>query len=275
MSDKHHEHDEHAEKGHGGSHGGHGGGHGGGHAEGEHEGAPEWLISFADNVTLMMGFFVILLAATLAQVGGGGKGDGDGKGKPGTNSPDMLDAAIAVRAAFNNPVNIDSTDPTDQPLVRRLIERDEEGFSKFPGPKGKEHDVQSIRPGDYKAACGKVPFANGSAELSAEAKEVIAEVAREVRGLRMIIEIRGHASASESFKQDDKGMRLSFDRALLVAKSLAETGVEWRQLRVVACGDNDRLKPQGYGKGGQKPNERVEIIVTQELMPTYTPSAAH
>lgn len=40
----------HGKKGHGG-HGGHG--HGGGHEE--HAGAPEWLISFADNVALLMG----------------------------------------------------------------------------------------------------------------------------------------------------------------------------------------------------------------------------
>lgn len=66
------EHDSHGEEG--GSHGGggHGGGapHGGGAHE-EHEGAPEWLISFADNVALMMGFFVILLAMNMGPKGGG------------------------------------------------------------------------------------------------------------------------------------------------------------------------------------------------------------
>ena len=63
------DHDEHGEheEGHGG--GSHGGGHAaGGHEEG-HEGAPEWLISFADNVALMMGFFVILLAMNMGPKG--------------------------------------------------------------------------------------------------------------------------------------------------------------------------------------------------------------
>ena len=50
MSD---EHDKHS--------GGHVGGHGGGgHDEEEEAGAPEWLISFADMVMLLMGFFVMI-----------------------------------------------------------------------------------------------------------------------------------------------------------------------------------------------------------------------
>ena len=66
--------------GHGDGHGGkkkhkkhHGGGHGGGHEEG-HEGAPEWLISFADMVMLMMGFFVIMFAMNLQPKGGNAGG---------------------------------------------------------------------------------------------------------------------------------------------------------------------------------------------------------
>ena len=52
--------------------------HGGDHDE-EHDGAPEWLISFADMVMLIMGFFVILYAlnATPPQQAGA-EGDSDG-----------------------------------------------------------------------------------------------------------------------------------------------------------------------------------------------------
>src|SRR5262245_27478113 len=98
-ADDKHKKDEHAHgDGGGGSHGsshGHGGGHGGGGHE-EHEGAPEWLISFADNVTLMMGFFVILLAMNMKSPTAGGIGGKDKNGDP-PSSPDMIDAVLAIR----------------------------------------------------------------------------------------------------------------------------------------------------------------------------------
>src|ERR1051325_10394638 len=122
-------HEEGAESGHGG-HGG--GGHGGGGHEEHHEGAPEWLISFADNVALMMGFFVILLAMNMAHktVGGGGKrGSGGGA--------DDIDFVLAIRQAFN-PIDMTSENPTEAPLRKRLRERATEGErSKQPEEPGK------------------------------------------------------------------------------------------------------------------------------------------
>ena len=70
MSD---DHGKHGDGGHGG--GGHGGG--GGHEEEEEAGAPEWLISFADMVMLLMGFFVILFALNVQPKGGNPGGGGE------------------------------------------------------------------------------------------------------------------------------------------------------------------------------------------------------
>jgi hypothetical protein len=99
-------------------HGGHGGGHGGSHEE--HEGAPEWLISFADMVMLMMGFFVIMFALN-SQPKGGNAGGGGEQSEGVANEPDIIDFAIAVRRAFHNEVDLSSTDPKDQLLIQRIL----------------------------------------------------------------------------------------------------------------------------------------------------------
>ena len=56
---------------------------------------------------------------------------------------------------------------------------------------------------------------------------------------------------------------------MAVATALVAAGAEWGQLRLIACGDNDRLKAVAYSEPEQQLNQRVEIIVTDEAMPDY------
>lgn len=263
--------DQHEGGGHGGGHGGgghagHGGGpHGGGGHEEGHEGAPEWLISFADNVALMMGFFVILLAMNMAKQTVGGIG-GEEEYPSSTPEERMMDFAIAVRAAFNNPVTLDSTDPGDAMLVQRLIQREKAKAERAdPGIRGTKDRVESIRPGDYYRVGGTVQFETESSNLSPQARKFIEDTAREYEGTKFVIEVRGHASAAEAHAAGDKGMRLSFERALTVAQRLAGEGIDWSHIRVIACGDNDKLKPVAYNPDDHRPNQRVELIITESV----------
>lgn len=242
----------------------HGGGHGGGGHE-EHEGAPEWLISFADNVMLQMGFFVILLAMNLKEPTSGGVGGKDSQGDPPTK---MIDAAISIREAFRNPVDINSTNPSDAMLVDRLRKRLAEGQTSRSGPEGDRQDMQSLRPSDYANVCGLVAFDEDSAVMSAGGAQVSADVARKVAGHRLILEVRGYVSAAEAHRSADRGMRLSYERALAVAAALEAQGVKWNQMRVVAGGDTVRVTARATTTDGHRSNQRVELVQTEEIMPT-------
>lgn len=266
MSDEHHD-DEHGGghgKGHGG--GGHGGGHGGGgHAEGEHEGAPEWLISFADNVALMMGFFVVLLAMNMKPAAASG-GSSEGK-EQGAASQDaqMLDWAISIRDAFNNPVN--SNNPNDTVLARRMREREAEALARTPGQKGIEQEVKSIRAGNLFSNGGTVDFEHGAIEMDEKGKGQLVEILKHRKGVnRNVVLVRGHASAAEAHDLSDRGMKLSYQRALNVADALVQGGLSWNQLRIVACADNDRLVKTSYEELGHRKNQRVEVIETNDTV---------
>lgn len=254
--------DGHAEKGHHKKGHGHGGGHGGGHGEHE-EGVPEWVVSFADNALLQMGFFVILLALNM---GPKAHNEVPGEGEEPTTQSDVVDFAIAVRAGFNNPVDMTSTRPEDQPLIKRLRERSG-GKSSEPGPAGDKQNVQSIRPGDYYHLGGVVHFDDGTAEVKPMARVDAEKIAEKMLGRNTIIEVRGYSSAPESFPEFHRGMDLSFQRALAVADILIERGVRKEQLRIIACGDNDRVKPMASDRTQYRVNQRVEVITTEELVP--------
>jgi outer membrane protein OmpA-like peptidoglycan-associated protein len=274
MADK--AHDKHSEHGGGGEEhksGGHGGGHGHGVGhEDHHEGAPEWLISFADNVALMMGFFVILLAMNMAkQTAGGIGGEADMGGNP-SQANTMIDFAIAVREAFNNPVDINSNNPREAKLVKRLIERKGKSETRDPGIKGYEQDVQSIRPSDYYAICGSIPFAENSCEWNDSMRPAVEEIAKKVRGLTLIVEVRGHVSSAEAAQDGDAPMRLSFQRALVIGNALADAGVDRWQLRLAQSADHERIEAFPNGAKADRANARVEVVVTAEVAPDKVPT---
>lgn len=242
--------------------------HGGGHATGghdEHEGAPEWLISFADNVVLMMGFFVILLAMNMKSPVTNHTGVGTPDKEGGVPESDQIDFVLAIREAFN-PIDLDSDNPAEAALRRRKRERMEGGRSKQPEEHGAGRESQSTRPTDLSNLGGTVQFADDSSTLSESARKRVEEIAFRVRGQRFFVEVRGHASPSETYRDVDKGFSLSFARARAVAEALAEAGVAWPQIRMVACSDNERNVPRAYDESDRL-NQRVEVVVTGDRLP--------
>jgi flagellar motor protein MotB len=268
MSDEHKEHGAASADGHGaggghakGGHGGHAGGHGGG--EHEESGAPEWLISFADNVALLMGFFVILLAMNMEKPKAGGIG-GQEQNPSDQRAADMV---LSIRAAFNNPVDPGSDDPSEAWLVKRMRERNVAGETKTPGPDGRDKNNQAVRPSDYVRPAGYCLFPEHSSTITAEARESMKRVAEQIRGTRWIIEVRGHVSAAEADHNKEAAMDLAHQRALAAARILVIEGLRWDQLRVVACADNERATPIARDAAESANNQRVEVVETKEVMP--------
>jgi flagellar motor protein MotB len=280
---------EHKEKdgGHGGGHGdahgdGHGGkkkkhkkhhgGHGGGHEEG-HEGAPEWLISFADMVMLMMGFFVIMFAMNLQPQGGNAGGGGEQTDGVAAQ-PDMIDFAIAVRKAFHNDVDVTSNDPRDQLLIQRILQSQHGGAgeSKDEGTKGKDQNVQSVRQSDHFGRGTSVFFTPRTAAINEAAGRTLAEIAKHLRGQSTVIEVRGHVGASEAYGEPEEEMTLSGDRALAAARRLAAGGIDWWRIRIVSAGSGERVEPFPENAAADAKNSRVEVRVLNEVTPQREPA---
>ncbi len=262
----------HGDGGHGGGGGGGGKGHGKKHhpAHAPHEEHEEgWIVSFADNVLLQMGFFVILLALNIGPKGGGVEGDGDGSGAPGTESVDarMMDFAIEVRSAFNSPLDINSKNPADAPLIRRLKERRGKADDGVSSEKGDVDRAQHVRPGLPSSLGAVISFDDNAATISAAAKGTLEETAAKLQGSRSMVEVRGHASAAESRRDPRVARDLSYARAYSAAELLVESGMVWRQLRVVSAGETDPALPRATTRTEHRGNQRVEIVVLEEITP--------
>ncbi len=258
--------DAHGEDGHEKGHKGHGGGghgHGGGGHE-EHAGAPEWLISFADNVALLMGFFVILLAMNMNKPKAAG---GVGSDEKNTGSQESLNELIyGIREAFHSLPSLESKDPKDGPIIEIMKRRATKGETSSDGEPGLASAQQAIRPSDFNNVTASFPFDVNANGLSESNKELARSVASKLRGQTYIIEVRGHVSAVEAAAGQEAALRLSFQRATAVATALAENGVRWSNLRLAACSDHDRKSAIAYDAAGHRTNQRAEIVITNETV---------
>jgi hypothetical protein len=51
-----------------------------------------------------------------------------------------------------------------------------------------------------------------------------------------------------------------------VAQALVEAGLKWENLRVVACGTNDRVVARTFDPAEDRGNQRVEIVRTNDTV---------
>jgi outer membrane protein OmpA-like peptidoglycan-associated protein len=211
----------------------------------------------------MMGFFVILLAMNMVKPKAGGIGGSEAMGGNPTDS--MLDFVIAVREGFKNPISLESKDPREQVFIRRILEK-KQGDADQDGPAGEHQRLQSQENGSIVRPNATIPFEDGSALLTDEAREIIASAAEHLRDHRWIIEVRGHASPFESMRNPVRGRQLSYERAMAVANAMVDGGITWETLRVSAMGDASRIVPRARDRESDRTNQRVEVIVTNDTI---------
>lgn len=234
----------------------------------ECEECPEWIFTFADLVMLMMGFFVILWVL---------KPNG---GKPATAEADekWLEVVAQIREAFKYLPDSTSKDPVDMHILMKKIEEMDplkgkgdggETKRKPHGATGTDPETQTVRPGKQAIIGARVQFQSGKTEISEDGKRAIAEIAKLIQGHRQIFIVKGHASQDESIETPGEKadatalaqsrMKLSMQRAQLVADDLIAAGVNPEVLRVQGCSTFEPVVQRAYSNDMNVKNRRVEI----------------
>ena len=238
-------------------------GHGGG------GGCPIYWLTWADMITLILTFFVVL--ASLGRI-------------------EQTDKYTAMAESFRETfgyftpgshVDLGANGMNSMSLVQK-VQQEMAKRAKTTGkaaskrPKresqlGNTSYVRNIRDGLMITVGGVAAFDEGSAVLLPGAKEDLQQVAKIIQGYRNKVVIRGHTSVrplpqNSPFKDH---LELSYVRARAAMQFLIENQISADRLTVEACGPNEPVKTFAYDEEGVAQNRRVEVIVKDSVVEDY------
>lgn len=200
-------------------------GHGGGGGHGS--GSDRWLVSYADFITLLFAFFVVMYAVSkvdtekMEQVVAGIRGAMDMEGSGGEKSP-LFEGSqgqyMLGQEAPGNPGREGAATVMDKKLLK-LKEEMEKDMSASVGRESKQDSVQfdvteqGIR---IRLTAGYF-FDVGSAVLRPEAIPIVDGIAQVLQPRAELIRVEGHTDAQKS-ADDLMNWKLSADRSLSIVR---------------------------------------------------------
>ncbi len=228
-------------------------------------GAPAWMVTYGDMMTLLLCFFVILVAISEVKEEKFHKVMESIREYFGYESSPIVEPGDASASSFREQISRvlneqASPDPLGAP-VKSLL--------------GQHIMVMTIDEGHKITIGGKILFEEGASELSVSAYEPLDRLVNILQGYANKIEIRGHAGIerlSDDGKYEDL-FDLAYARAKSTAAYLNERGIDQRRIRLYSGGPYDR-PASNLTYEGQEANRSVEVIVSEELIPPEGARAA-
>ena len=253
--------------------------------EEEHENLERWLVSYADFITLLFAFFVVMYALSTVS-----------EGKYRVLSDSLVSA---FRSRFVEPA-IPPAQPFSGGMHLRKIARP--GETRREQMRGIAQDILRVlgtlvRDGQVKVSQSNrgisveinasVLFASGQAHLRPDSGRTLREVATVIAATGHPIEVEGYAdNAPISTAQFPSNWELSAARASSVVRLFIDGGVAEQRLRVIGYGPNRPVAandtPEGRARNrrvavmilAETPDKVIEIPLTGEDRPRQAGSAA-
>lgn len=233
-----------------------------------HDNHERWLISYADFITLLFAFFVVMYAISSVNVG-----------KYKVFSASLVTAFGHQRMV--NPQTVAATNP-DEAFLKALVERRDDArlaelqrkqqaamqkiasdLNRIMKPlvKSGQVSVTQTNRGVVLDINAKALFDVGDATVQPGAVAILTDVAKELRDGDQSIEVEGHTDDIPiKTAQYPSNWELSSARASSVVRLFIENGVKGGRLTAVGLADNRPVAPNDTPENRAK-NRRVTITV--------------
>ena len=247
----------------------------------ESENHERWLVSYADFITLLFAFFVVMYSISSVNEGkykvlSKALGTVFGVEQPSVQTPDA-----AVDAVLSQPVAVPS-DPTRERLRREAMRALQKAASQqrvydelaISLQEWTDRGLVDIRMNgdrievDMKA---RLLFSSGDARLSADAMNALGQVARSLVAIPNPIQVEGHTDnvpiANAVYRSN---WELSAARAASVVQFLQSQGVDPRRLAAVGRGEYHPIADNSSEEGRAR-NRRVTLLILGQEQEIFDP----
>jgi chemotaxis protein MotB len=242
-------------------------------------GAPEWMVSYADMITIVLAFFVVLYATTSgigqndrgheANTTGAQQGTKNGTEDANDKSAQLQKIINSLNERFGPSWTLSNCWAGGPVAQRKKVESKIDSFLRGfrGGQEGGNSTVKLFTPkaNEHAVPGGCVFFEEFSATLDKSQQHELLLIAEDLAGKLQKIEIRGHASHRPLPKNSPwkNPWELAFARCQTVAGYLSVHDVDSRRFRIAVAADNEPIDALGNPTFGEK-NSRVEVRLLNE-----------
>lgn len=228
-------------------------------------GGGAWKVAYADFVTAMMAFFMVMWLV---------------------GQKEELKEAVAHH--FNHPFEAFPEEPDEDasgaggPRAGKMGKKQagfahRQSLTKDPKDKdAKKPKMLTMREGQRTGIGSLIYFAHGSDKIDPEAEERLKLLLPRILGKPQKIEIRGHASRKPlpSASEFDDTWHLSYARAMATMKYLEDEGISYDRMRLSQGGVFEPYTTKIKEEEKYDPNDRVEILMLSEFAQDLVGTAA-
>lgn len=223
----------------------------------DHEDSARWLVSYADLVTLLFAFFVVMYAVSSV------------------NDAKYRVVSDSMQGAFGklppNEVTVKKPPPVNpaHPLAALQMQGVVDDLNTVLAPRlpGGQIRLREDAVGIHIEINSRMLFAAGDAHLVGDADAILRAIADALRGEPYDIEIAGHTDnlpiANSRFASN---WELSAMRATAVVRVLADAGIAGPRLKAVGRAESLPVSSNLSAEGRAR-NRRVELTVLAKLPP--------
>ena len=240
----------------------------------EHENHERWLVSYADFITLLFAFFVVLYASSNAdskkqkevetsikQSFGQGNGNGEASGGAPFDELQALQAKNIMPRLLQTFPPRGSGSAEVQGYVEKRLEKDMSQDGDSDAVTGVRHDAVGVR---IQVAANKL-FASGSADLKTDSSSALDKIGQLLKESNRRLIIEGHTD-DEPIKTEKypSNWELSASRATKIVRYLvARHRIAPSRLTAVAYADQKPIVPNS-NEINRARNRRIEVMIVTD-----------